>query len=299
MVKKIKKILPNSIIGILRKALILLKKTIYKNKKLTKTVSLMEGGGGLVNLYQGSFVDERLISTGSFEPHISRIIRSIVNTEDVCIDIGANIGLHTILLSKLVGDEGKVYAFEPVPYNLKKLNTNLSLSRCNNVYIVDKAVADINGEMVINMMHENSYDQGSASLVMNEFLSEESKSLSQSKVKTIKLEDFVEINQLEKINFIKMDIEGFEYWALKCFGKKVLLEMKPKMIIEYNNNRMTFLGIDNTNFKKLLDDTYDCYEICKEDVYDHSFSLEPFYFNRSITADLLCIPKFKIEEKYL
>jgi FkbM family methyltransferase len=294
IIKIIKKILPNWIIEILRKAVILRKKSIYKNNKLTKTVSFIEGG--LVNLYKGSFVDDKLIFTGSFEPNISRIMRSIVNTGDVCIDIGANIGLHTILLSKLVGDKGKVYAFEPVPYNIKKLNTNLSLSGCTNVNIVDKAVADSNGEMVINMVPEDGFDQGSSSLVMNEVLSEKGLLTLQSKVNTIKLEYFVEINQLENINFIKMDIEGFEYWALKGFGDKVLLEMKPKMIIEYNNHRIEFLGINNTNFKNLLEETYDCYEICKEDVIDHSFSLEPFYFNRSISADLLCIPKYKREE---
>ena len=90
-----------------------------------------------------------------------------------------------------------------------------------------------------------------------------------------------------------MDIEGFEYWALKGFGNKILSQMKPKMIIEYNNNRMEFLGVFNDDFKNLLDEIYDCYEICKQDMVDQSFSLEPFYFDRKVACDLLCIPKYK------
>lgn len=292
--KILKEICPSWLASILRKIIILLKRPLYKSNKLTESITFVKGG--VINLHKGSFVDDKLRLTGNFELNITRIMRSIVNSGNVCVDIGANIGLHTVLLSKLVGSKGFVYAFEPVPYNIKKLNTNLILSGCDNVKIISKAVADSNGEMAMNIVSEDNFDQGSSSLVMNEFLSQEGSLTKQYKVNVVKLETFVEINKLENIDFIKMDIEGFEYWALKGFGNKILSQMKPKMIIEYNTNRMEFLGVYNSDFQNLLEEIYDCYEICKQDMVDQSFSLEPFYFDRTVATDLLCIPKYEKEK---
>ena len=165
------KILKARLGSILRKIIILLKRPLHNSNKLTKSITFEKMG--VINLYKGSFVDDKLLLTGSFEPQITRIMRSIVNSGNVCIDIGANIGLHAVLLSKLVGSKGFVYAFEPVPYNIKKLNTNLILSGCNNVKIISKALADSNGEKSMYIVSEDNENQGSSSLVMNEFLSQE------------------------------------------------------------------------------------------------------------------------------
>ena len=59
------------------------------------------------------------------------------------IDLGANIGYYTCILAKLVGKDGKVFAFEPDPRNLKLLEKNIKVNEYNNVVIVDKAVSDV------------------------------------------------------------------------------------------------------------------------------------------------------------
>ena len=73
-------------------------------------------------------VDPKLIShqliyfLGEYEPAITKVIESIVNKGDCCLDIGANIGYFTLMLAKLVGPTGKVFAFEPDPRNISLLS---------------------------------------------------------------------------------------------------------------------------------------------------------------------------------
>src|SRR5690348_2077690 len=65
---------------------------------------------------------------GEFEIQTSAALRRIVRPGNCVLDIGANIGAHTLTLAKLVGSAGKVFAFEPTDFAFEKLQTNLSLN---------------------------------------------------------------------------------------------------------------------------------------------------------------------------
>jgi hypothetical protein len=144
-------------------------------------------------------------------------------------------------------------------------------------------------------VNPDTKDAGSSSLLINEYLSSGKVKFTKETVRVIKIDDFVSENKVPKISFIKMDIEGFEYWAIQGM-KKLINKWHPVMIIEYNNERMTFVGVFNNDMKKLLHDVYDCYEISKFDEVSGSYSLDPFNFNRHVQCDLLCVPKSKFRE---
>lgn len=84
------------------------------------------------------------------------------------LDIDANIGIHTLLFSKLVGQQGKVIAFEPNKLNLKRLKFNLSLNNIKNVQVVEMAVGDTIGSSEIFEVSDFSYHLGSHSLAYTE-----------------------------------------------------------------------------------------------------------------------------------
>ena len=86
----------------------------------------------------GSFV--RYL-TGDAEPEVQQALAELVKPGQTVYDVGANIGFFTILCSRLVGPQGRVYAFEPIPQNLVTLRHNIALNGLTNVVIVDKALS--------------------------------------------------------------------------------------------------------------------------------------------------------------
>ena len=246
----------------------------------------------LCNLYPGNFIEDTIIKTDTFEPHLLRLFKSIIKEGDVCLDIGANIGFHSINISDLVGNNGKVFAFEPIDYLLKKLNTNIHLSGSRNISIIPNAVSSFDRKGHIFEIDESFSEQGSSSLFKNEFLSGIDKKegvLKKKLCEVITLDKWILDNNIQKVDFIKMDIEGGEYNALLGM-KQLISKFCPYIIIEYKNTRMKKLNITNLKMQTHFEQLYDCYEITKKDIYG-SYSLEPFNFDRYIDADLLCIPR--------
>jgi FkbM family methyltransferase len=69
------------------------------------------------------------------------LFERLLGEGDTVYDVGANVGIHTLLFSRLVGPKGKVYAFEPFPQNLDRLRANLDLNKIENVEVIASAVS--------------------------------------------------------------------------------------------------------------------------------------------------------------
>src|SRR6185437_11707673 len=82
---------------------------------------------------------------GSYELEKQRVFRSFADPGSVIYDIGANVGIYTLLGATLVGGCGHVVAFEPLPRNLRLLHRHIELNNLQNVTIVEKAVSDRDG----------------------------------------------------------------------------------------------------------------------------------------------------------
>ena len=81
------------------------------------------------------YISRSIMAMGEWEPHIRTILSKFVKPGMHVMDIGANIGTHTLLISKLVGDDGKVYAFEPCKLNHDILFQNLVINKCKNTVL--------------------------------------------------------------------------------------------------------------------------------------------------------------------
>jgi FkbM family methyltransferase len=143
---------------------------------------------------------------------------------DVSYDIGANEGLHTLLLSRLCGSKGRVYAFEPWPENLEKLRANLQLNNVTNVEIEPCAVSRHSG--FANFRAGPDSSQGR--LVDDATQDAPHPDL---EVSTTCLDDFVAQAGRLPPTLLKIDIEGGEGEAMRG-ACRVLHEFRPVVICE-------------------------------------------------------------------
>jgi methyltransferase, FkbM family len=167
------------------------------------------------------FLDDKdsmnLRVNGIFEPQETELVKQEVKRGDVVLDLGANIGYHTLLFARLVGSEGKVYAFEPDPTNFALLKRNVRANGYTNVELVQKAVSDKNGKIKLYLCEENRGDHR----IYDSHDGRES-----VEVESVRLDDYFQGYERE-INFIKMDIQGAEMMALR--GMRSLLLQQPSM----------------------------------------------------------------------
>lgn len=140
---------------------------------------------------------------------------SKINNSKICIDVGANIGITTIWMAK---NCEKVYSFEPENNNAIRFKENLEANHITNAELIQKAVSDTKGELELNILE--SYGHHSLGKVAT------SKIIGSQKVEVITLSDFCKENNIKNIDFLKVDVEGFEievfYGAKELFIKKAI-----------------------------------------------------------------------------
>jgi FkbM family methyltransferase len=143
------------------------------------------------------------------------LIKQYVTEGMTVIDIGANIGFYTILLSQLVGEKGKVYAFEPDPTNFFFLQANTKKYR--NVVLQQKAVGDKTGEIMLYLSKDNVDHHTYATEEVREAI----------KISCVTLDAF--FSRTEKIQFIKSDIQGYDYFAM--LGAEQMIKRQKHLLI--------------------------------------------------------------------
>lgn len=142
------------------------------------------------------------------------------------LDIGAFNGDHTIAYSKAVGPEGLIIAVEAGQLAFSCLTHNVKLFEHKNVFSIHAAVSEFCGESIAHTVNENL----GASVV--NVISRENLIKGEKYLLTVTI-DYLATLSKRKINFIKLDIEGFEVKAL-IGGSKCLRDDKPQMLIEVN-----------------------------------------------------------------
>jgi FkbM family methyltransferase len=160
---------------------------------------------------------------GSYELPKRKAMQKFVKAGMTAYDLGAHVGYFTLLLSRLVGERGTIYAFEPLAENCLVLRRHLQLNNISNVVLQECAVSDTQGEVVF-FQDPCNYE---GTIVTHEVAK---KAKASFKVPTMALDDFVYSLGNRPPDFIKMDIEGAEYLA--CLGmERILKEYQPIMFI--------------------------------------------------------------------
>ena len=171
------------------------------------------------------------------------MIKQEVKEGNNVIDIGANIGYFTLLFAKLVGPNGKVFAFEPDPTNFSILKKNIEENNYDNVILSQKAISD---KTETTKLFLCKFSNGMHRIYNSDLCD---KSLD---IESTTMDDFFsEINFKDKINFIKIDTEGSEMKVLA--GIEKILESNDATIqIEYNPSSIRESGFSPKSLPDFL-----------------------------------------------
>jgi|TARA_B110000971_G_C19985804_1_gene489502 FkbM family methyltransferase len=220
---------------------------------------------GLSNDYIYQSAKEQGINEKHFEELASLIIKKDWNV----VDVGANIGTHSIILSKLASD-GKVFSFEPQSLTFSLLQNNLLLNSCKNVVSYRFALTD--KEMEIVSMGTFFYNNDK---INNGVVGIEKDNL----IGDLTISKKFDTLNLPTIKFIKIDIQGSEVIALRGL-RETLKSDRPIMIVEVEEGRLKSLG--NTS-KELI-----------ELLLSYNYTL--FRIMSSYPCDHICVPKENADE---
>jgi FkbM family methyltransferase len=143
---------------------------------------------------------------------------------DNVIDAGANIGFFSILAANLVGDYGQVFSFEPVAEANAILKNNIKLNNCRNIEVIEKALGETEGEAQFYIDGDGLFE-GSSFVIKPQNNAGEGRRIMQTTV-----DEFVFGRNLDRVDFIKVDIEGAERYMLKG-AEKTIKKFKPKIAI--------------------------------------------------------------------
>jgi FkbM family methyltransferase len=183
-----------------------------------------------------------LSTRGIYEPLTTNLFRKEINKGDIVLDIGAHIGYYTLISAGLVGEEGKVFAFEPAPDNFALLRKNIGINGYKNVVVSQKAVSN---KCSRTKLFLNEHDTGSDSIC------EPADAGKSVEVDVTTLDEFFR-DYDGNINFIKMDVEGAEPAVIEGMSSLLNKNKKLKMVTEFNPNLPTASGIALQEYLKLL-----------------------------------------------
>jgi FkbM family methyltransferase len=165
-------------------------------------------------------VGRTIIQSQSHEPHVEHILKEILHTGDVFLDLGANIGYFSLLAASIVQGSGKVIAFEPNTQNLQLLYASIFENQFSNITVYPFAAADKAQILKLTSFGSNGFIGAPQSSQVNaQFL------------QSVIVDDLLQNEK--KINVIKIDIEGYEPLALRGMGKTIERH-KPIIVTEFS-----------------------------------------------------------------
>lgn len=182
-------------------------------------------------------VGRHLYKYGTHEPATSEFLKHYLKFQDgdVAIDIGANIGWYSLILDRIAGERKvDIFAFEPDPTNFDLLTENISRNSATRVSIVQCAVADVTGHQTLHLYNKSNRGRHSLLAIHDGETVD---------VNTVTLDEFWKSSSLgaRLPRFIKMDIEGFEFMALR--GATSVLSRCPMVMLEYSPGYMKAASI--------------------------------------------------------
>jgi FkbM family methyltransferase len=181
-------------------------------------------------LIENDLISNCINNYGYWEAHLHYFYSKLIKKDDIVLDGGANIGFHTIQFAKLA-NEGKVYAFEPQPLIFNVLSTNSLFNGLSNI-IQQYRLGLSDKESTETLTSMDNPGVSMAADCINWGGRGFTEKDGEDTATTVTIDSF----KLSKLNFIKLDIQGFESKAL-IGGKKTIEKNKPIIFIENYDGR--------------------------------------------------------------
>jgi FkbM family methyltransferase len=208
--------------------------------------------GVLWSLDLGEGIDFAIYLFGVFERATWKTLRRLIKPGDTVLDIGANIGAHTLHMAKAVGPTGRVFAFEATNFAFDKLARNLALNPelqdrviATQVFLVDDIKRERQSQIYSSWPLESSADAHPKHRGQRQ-------STSGACVDT--LDNLITHHSIDHVDLIKIDVDGHEYPVLKG-GRRLLRMHSPALVMEVSPY---VHSEENNSFASLIDLLKEC-----------------------------------------
>lgn len=246
---------------------------VFRFVKLQKKISRRMGGIVLEldfqrypSLGSGGALAEQLFDT--YQPETFLCIKQNLKPGDVFFDVGASIGYFSAIGASLVGKKGQVHSFEPSSSAIEYLYSFAARNPEYKILINHCAVGDKSGNFEIYHLDPSSADY---SLVPNLYEAKHKKVEGSKTVPVIRLDEYIKQRHIEKVDFIKIDVEGYEFPVLKGLeGYFKETPHRPLIICEVTPLAYPLLGFSLEQLAGYMDqygyETYSPFTLKKIDI---------------------------------
>ena len=178
--------------------------------------------GELKNYFWTTKTSDTTYALGSYEKEAFFLLNDHLQLDDVVFDIGANLGYFSMYFSKK-SNLGRIYSFEPIPQSKKLLDKHLEINNISNVSTFQLGVSATEAEIEFT---------NSKNLAANTYKRESPifEKTSKLLVKTTTIDEFVKSEKINRLDFLKIDVEGAELDVLNG-AKTTLKEFSPKILL--------------------------------------------------------------------
>lgn len=230
-----------------------------------------------------SGMQDHVFFFGEYEKTISRVASRLINSGDICIDVGANFGWYTTLMAMRCGDSGEVHSFEPVPRSFRELEKNVKLAGSpRNVHINEAALGDKEDTITISIAAGEP--TGHASMAAK---GQDGGLSFQCRMTT--LDNYLIENKVGNVDFVKVDIEGAEMMFLKGAARLFEQNVPPVFQMEMALAQAKHFGYLPNDLLKFIGSRGD-YEFYR--VFENEEILRQIthFDDNDIGANVFCIP---------
>jgi FkbM family methyltransferase len=207
---------------------------------------------------------------GYWDWRVVAVTSVLCSDGDIIVECGANTGTETVAFSDIVGESGKVYAFEPFPDNFFWLEENINRFQYRNTTIFPLAIS--NEAKLLSFAPPSNISSGGGFLTSNGSI----------RVKCTTLDE--QADRFGQVRLIHMDIEGAEVLALRG-AKKLIKRDKPFLIVESARKNLSHYGFSVQDLYDELKEDYSVFQIARFGLSKIQWEKNPPHCN------WLCIPK--------
>jgi len=235
--------------------------------------------GQMIYPAKDEYVGRSLTLYGEFSEGEAELFKASVNPGDIVIEVGANIGAHTVLLARLAGKMGAVLAFEPQPVLFQTLCANLALNNIVNVRPERFGLGNKTQVLHIPVLDYGSkHDFGALSLdLVDEGIA----------IPIKRLDSF----NIQSCAFIKIDVEGMESEVIEG-GANTIYSLRPILYVENNRREKS-----PTLIQLLLAFDYSLWwhltPLFREDNYAGNTEN---VFGKMFSINMLCMPNEELDD---
>lgn len=222
---------------------------------------------------------------GDYDTAAIKALRKVIGHDWTVLDVGANVGFWTVPLAQQARKGGRVHAFEPMPGNLRRLRENLRLNGLDDaVTTYDIGLSDEAARVQLSLREDfaQGAETGNAAIVIDETDAR----FRTVEIEVARLDDVGERLGIERVDFVKVDIEGHEDRFL-LGARQTIAKWRPIIYTEISEPYYLRRKVDITQF---LNEWMRAYQYTSVLWSDHRWSEQPVSKRRAVLDDVLLVP---------